>query len=222
MCLCEIAMSKSRLFAVIPAAGQSRRMGRAKLLLPFQGTTVIGRLLETLAEPRIAARCIVVRRDDDRLRREAEAHNGWVISPEVDPPDMRASVAYAIEEIARRFAPNADDGWLLIPADHPVLPAELLVELLDVWDRDQPEIVVPTYNGRRGHPTLFRWEFAKLLGEIPADCGLNWLLARFADRLLELPCRYPEAVQDLDTPEDYARLLGRPDSDGARKGSESV
>ena len=197
----------SRLFAVIPAAGHSRRMGRPKLLLPYRGTTVLGNLLGTLADPQIAARCVVVRADDDPLRIEAESHDGWVVSPAVDPPDMRASVEFALQEIARRFDPQDDDGWMLIPADHPLLSSELLTELLTVWQRDQPDILVPSVDGRRGHPVIFRWRLVQALSEMPADRGLNWLLERFADRVREWPCQSPEVTQDLDTPEDYARLI---------------
>lgn len=198
----------SRLFAIIPAAGHSRRMGRPKLLLPFRGTTVLGTLLEALSVPRIAVRCVVVRADDEALTKEAQAHRGWVVHPPVDPPDMRASVEFALERIAERFRPASDDGWLLVPADHPLLPPALLMDLLTAWDARRPEILVPTYLGRRGHPTLFRWRTAAALREIPADRGLNWLLERLADQVTQWPCAFPETIQDLDTPEDYRRIHG--------------
>lgn len=133
----------SRLFAVIPAAGHSRRMGRPKLLLPYRGTTVIGQLLATLSHLQVVARCVVVRRDDDALKREAESHGGWVVQPEVDPQDMRASVEFALQQIAAREHPQADDGWILIPADHPLLTAALFDELLSAWDSARPTILVP-------------------------------------------------------------------------------
>src|SRR5260370_12639805 len=57
-----------QLFAVVPAAGQSRRMGRPKLLLPLGSDTVIGRMLALLRRPEIAATIVVVRPDDELLR----------------------------------------------------------------------------------------------------------------------------------------------------------
>lgn len=200
-------MIEPRLFAVIPAAGHSRRMGRPKLLLPYQGTTIIGRLLETLRHPRIAVSCVVVRSDDNVLKQEAESHGAWVVSPNVDPPDMRTSVEFALANIAEKYQPAEHDAWLLIPADHPLLPLALLDELLTVWNVRQPDILAPSYQNRRGHPTIFRWSTVAAISEIPADRGLNWLLERFADRIVEWPCEHPEVTQDLDTPEDYERLL---------------
>jgi molybdenum cofactor cytidylyltransferase len=196
----------TRLFAVIPAAGHSRRMGRPKLLLPFQGTTIIGRLLAALEHPRIATSCVVVRADDVPLKQVAESHGCWVVSPDIDPPDMRASVVFALQQISERFHPSDDDGWLLIPADHPLLTSELLGELVTIWDQDLPEILVPTHQGKRGHPTMFRWSTVSALHEMPLDCGINWLLERFASGVQEWPCAFPEVTMDLDTPEDFESL----------------
>jgi CTP:molybdopterin cytidylyltransferase MocA len=64
-------MSKSlpvRLFAVVPAAGHSRRMGQPKLLLPLRTSSVIARMIELLLRPEIAATVVVVRPDDEPLR----------------------------------------------------------------------------------------------------------------------------------------------------------
>jgi molybdenum cofactor cytidylyltransferase len=202
--------SVSRVFAVVPAAGRSRRMGRPKLLLPFDGTTVLGRLLDTLKTSRVSECCVVVRGDDEALKAEAQAHGARVVQPPVDPPDMRASVEWALRDIARRHQPCDDDGWLLIPADHPLLSSRLLSELLAAWDEGRPRILVPKHHGRRGHPTLFRWSAAAEIDAMPPERGVNWLLERHADQVVELPYPFPEATQDLDTPEDYARLLGTP------------
>lgn len=201
-------MPATRLFAVIPAAGHSRRMGRAKLLLPFRGFTILGGLLQVLMHPRIAARCVVARKSDDALATEAAHHGAWVIQPDRDPSDMRSSVTCALQQIERRYHPADDDGWLLIPADHPLLVAEVLAGLIAAWDASRAEILVPSFQGRRGHPTLFRWRMAATVAHIPADRGLNWLLEQFSGQVVDWPCSHPEVTLDLDTPEDYARLVG--------------
>lgn len=200
-------MTSSRLFAVIPAAGLSRRMGQPKLLLPYCGTTIIGQLLQTLSVPEVTAVCVVTRPDDVPLRQAAAAHSAWVVSPESDPPDMRTSVEFALDRIAATYQPTDDDGWLLIPADHLLLSRATFVELLAAWDAGRPTLMVPTHAGRRGHPTFFRWSTVAAIREIPRDRGLNWLLERFAADVREIPSADPSVTQDLDTPDDYQRLL---------------
>ena len=197
-----------RLFAVIPAAGHSRRMGQPKLLLPLGGTTVIERVLTVLDHPAIAARCVVVRAGDAPLTEAVRRAGGLVRHPPVDPPDMRASVSFALETIQRDFSPREEDGWLLVPADHPVLDRILIETLIATWERDRPLILVPRVGDRRGHPTLFRWSLAREVARIPSDLGLNWLLSQHDRDVRELPVEGEAALTDLDTPEDYERLRG--------------
>ena len=196
----------SRLFAIIPAAGLSLRMGTPKLLLPFGNATVIARVLAALGQPAIVTRCVVVRRDDHRLRAAAEAAGAWCVSPHVDPPDMRRSVEFALDEIRQRYAPSDRDGWLLVPADHPVLSEDLVAALMAEWSARVPLILVPRCGNRRGHPTLFRWSMASDLERIPRDFGLNWLLQNHASEVAELIVDEDSILTDLDTPEDYERM----------------
>ncbi len=182
-------------------------MGRPKLLLPSQGTTILGRLMSALDTPRVLCSCVVMRADDRELQREAERHSAWVVQPAVDPPDMRTSVEVALTKIEQRFSPLPHDAWVLVPADHPWLSPELLAELLTAWDQTAADILVPTFDGQRGHPTVFRWSTVAEIRTIPPNEGLNRLVRRQPDRVTEWPCRHPEVLYDLDTPEDYQRLL---------------
>ena len=197
----------ARLFAIIPAAGLSRRMGEPKLLLNLAGQTVIARLLNALDHPRMTSRSVVVRQSDIRLQAEVTRFNGSLVLPEIDPPDMRSSVAAALESIEKQFSPNDTDGWLLVPADHPVLDRQLIEVVLDCWQTNPTRILVPRCGQRRGHPTLFRWSLAREVAKIPADRGLNWLLREYANEVTELPVESTAAITDLDTPDDYRRLV---------------
>lgn len=198
--------SPPRLFAVVPAAGHSRRMGRPKLLLPLHGRTVISWLLQALALPEIIAVAVIVRRDDVALRDEVARLGGWAVSPDIDPPDMRASVEFGLRCLEERFTPADDDGWLLVPADHPVLDRGIVAELTAAWLSLRPKFLVPTYNGRRGHPLLARWDTVSTVFALPADQGLNRLLHNHAEDVVTVPVANSSVVIDLDVPEDYERL----------------
>jgi molybdenum cofactor cytidylyltransferase len=175
-------------------------------------------LLAALTRPEIAAVCVVVRRDDVALRDEIVRCGGWVVSPEVDPPDMRSSVEFGLQSIAERFFPGPDDGWLMLPADHPVLEPAVLTELLTVWQRDRPRFLRPTYQGRHGHPLIARWDAVPLISALPADRGLNQLLRAQAMEVVSVPVNHPGVLTDLDDPADYERLRGMfPNGDNATK-----
>ena len=180
-------------------------MTSPKLLLPWNGTTVIEHLLRTLARPEIAATVIVVRPDDHELRQVVQQTNAICIVAEADPPDMRHSIELGLRAIRERFQPRDEDGWLLIPADHPLIEAAVLDGLLARWSQWDCSILVPTHSGRRGHPTLFRWSFAAGVEQLPHDVGLNVLLRSSPQLVTEWPTELESILADLDTPEDYAR-----------------
>ncbi len=181
-------------------------MRQPKLLLPWGDSTVIESVLAALDHPAITARLVVVRASDVALIEAVYRAQGLLVNPAIEPPDMRASVRCALEAIQQTFAPNDDDGWMLIPADHPVLDRGLIESLIVEWDRTRATILVPRVGDRRGHPTLFHWSLAREVDRIPPDCGLNWLLSEHANEVRELLVTGDSAVTDLDTPEDYARL----------------
>ncbi|MEX2285444.1 MAG: NTP transferase domain-containing protein, partial [Planctomycetaceae bacterium] len=200
-----------RLFAVIPAAGHSRRMGQAKLLLKVGEKTVIARLLAVLDHPAITERVVVVRRDDVALESEVRAAGATLVQPAVDPPDMRTSVEQALAYIDQHHHPAPDDGWLLVPADHPMLDASVMTLLIERWLSGRDRILVPTLENKHGHPTIFRWKLAAEVSQLAANEGLNALLHRHASDVAELAVDSPAVLMDLDVPDDYAairRLVG--------------
>ena len=181
-------------------------MGQPKLLLPLAGKTIIARLLETLEHPGIACRAVVMRQNDSALKSEVETAGAWAILPEVDPPEMRQSVEVALSAIAVRFAPQPKDGWLLVPADHPVLSAMVVEKLIQAWQTASAEILIPMCDNRRGHPTIFSWGLAEQVPHIPADLGLNWLVRHSGASVAEIPVEDPAIFIDRDPPADYEAL----------------
>jgi len=186
-------------------------MGRPKLLLPLGASTVIAQMLSALRHPEIAATIVVVRPDDEPLRAAVAGCGATPLQPSMPPPEMRQSVEHALRHIEARFRPRADDGWLLAPADHPLLAPQVITRMITEWRRSPRMIVVPVYRGRRGHPSLFPFRLAAEVFNLPADQGLNSLLKVHATEIVQIDTDSPAVAADLDTPEDYARLLAAMD-----------
>lgn len=194
-----------RVFAVIPAAGHSRRMGRPKLLLPLAGQTVIARLVHALKSGGIDDVFVLAREADASLREELSRLPCITVTAAVDPEEMRHSVELLLQEIRQRCQPRDSDGWLLIPADHPFVEVDVLRRLTELECQHPEKVIIPTHDGQRGHPTLFPWSMATLVPEIPPGHGLNWLVRRESSRIVEVPCPEPSVLFDLDTPQDFVR-----------------
>jgi molybdenum cofactor cytidylyltransferase len=177
------------------------------LLLPLGATTVIARMLSVLARPEIEATFVVIRPDDEPLRAAVAACGALPLQPAEPPPEMRDSVEFALRHIETYFQPGPTASWILVPADHPLLEQSVIDRLLTVWQNSPGKILVPVHGGRRGHPTIFPWSLVPEAYSLPPDQGLNSLLARHAALIEQVEVESPGVIADLDTPEDYARLL---------------
>lgn len=199
----------SRFFAIMPAAGNSTRMGAPKLLLAMEGGTMIEKTLGAWKASRVDTIVVVVRPEDEALVKLCRSQGAEVVVPPVAPPEMKDSVQYGLKHIERYFAPMADDAWLLAPADMPGLSPRIINALAAAFQSGEKSILVPTLAGQRGHPVLFPWTLAAEVFSLRADEGLNILRHRHESR--EVPCDSIEPVgaaafNDIDTPEDFQRL----------------
>jgi len=182
-------------------------MGQPKLILPIGKTTVIGRVLTALQTGGVTSISVVVRRDDLELQNAIRNHGLEPLRPVIDPPDMRASIEHGLAEIERLFEPTADDAWLLLPADHPVLDAGLIHKVIAHWKTNAADVLIPTCHGRRGHPLVARWSTVNAVRRLPTDVGVNAWLRSPSTQVTEWAIDDSRILCDLDRPEDYARLL---------------
>jgi molybdenum cofactor cytidylyltransferase len=191
--------------ALVPAAGRSVRMGRPKLLMEFEGRTLIRRVVTALREGG-ADRIVVVPPADApesaAIAAEAASAGAQVLSPESQPAEMRESVELGLAVLDADPRPAC---VLLTPGDIPGLTADLVARLLEVAREWPDRLVVPTHDGRRGHPIVLPWNVALRIRDLPDDAGVNALVDRHRADVLEVPVSALAAIDDLDTPEDLER-----------------
>lgn len=196
-------MTAPRGFAVIPAAGLSRRMGSPKLLLPWRDSTVIDQTLRAWRRSQISRVVIVVRPDDEALRQAVAAHDVELVVPPTAPAEMKDSIRLAIEHLRQTASPDDQDAWLLAPADMPWISPTVIDLLLERHQPAEPRILIPTYHGERGHPVLFPWSVAREVPHLQSHEGVNRLRERHG--WTPLPVSEHFIHGDLDTPEDYEK-----------------
>jgi molybdenum cofactor cytidylyltransferase len=195
--------------AIVPAAGRSERMGRPKLILPIGPTTVIARVVVALRDGGAAPVVVVTPPADFPgaaiLAQEARAAGAVVLVPDEHPIDMRASIERALDHLAGGPAP---EHVLVCPADSPSLTPELVGRVVARAGEVPDTLIIPVYDGRRGHPIAIPWRLANQIRALPMGVGLNALIALHAAEVAELAVDDPGAIEDLDTPEDYRRHSG--------------
>ena len=186
--------------AILLAAGQSRRMGAFKPLLPFGETTVIGSCIANLREAGVDDVVVVVGHRGKEIR-ELLRHADVQFATNPDPDtEMSASIACGASEISR-----AARAIVITPADHPAFDAETIRAIIARW-KSGARLVQPEYRGRGGHPILIDADYLKDLLHLDPDRGLRGFFIDHADEVVRLPVQSPYIARDIDTWEDYLAL----------------
>jgi CTP:molybdopterin cytidylyltransferase MocA len=194
--------------ALLPAGGQSRRMGQPKLLLPLGRRTILEHVIAAIRKAGIERILVVANGQVPELAAVARSAGAAVLTLPHETPDMRATVEFGLKWIEQTWSPGPEDCWLLVPADHPAIEAGVIRELLAA-ESAHPEVSIfmPKYDGRRGHPTLIRWPHVSGIRHHPAGEGLNRYFRLQADQVCEMPVSNPGVLIDIDTPEDYQHAI---------------
>jgi CTP:molybdopterin cytidylyltransferase MocA len=194
------------IFAVVPAAGHSTRMGRPKLALPLAGRTVIEHLVEALRSGGCDHVIVVVGPHVPELLAPAARAGAHVCLLDQPTPDMRTTVERGLRWLQERLQPKPEDAWFLAPGDHPALDPHVVHKLIAEYASRRHTVLIPTVAGRRGHPALVAWRHVDGIRAHPANEGLNTFFRALPGGVAEVPVDGDGVLHDLDTPEDYERL----------------
>jgi CTP:molybdopterin cytidylyltransferase MocA len=191
-----------RVVAVVLAAGEGRRMGGPKALVRFQGTTFVERCVARMRRPGVSEVVVVVGPLSDRV---AALLPGVTCVPNPRAADgMLGSILCGLDAADERAA----EAVLLHPVDHPLVEAATVDRVVAAL-AGGARIAVPSREGRRGHPGGFaRAAWPALRGAAP-ERGARAVLADHPDWVVHVEGD-AGSVAGIDTPEDYARLIGTP------------
>ena len=192
--------------AILLAAGQSRRMGAFKPLLPFGDKTVIECCIDYLQRGGVETIVAVLGHRADDVRKKL---SGVTFALNPDPnSEMGASIAAGI-----RALPASSAAILIALVDHPAVPPNVVSTLLTTWQQGA-RLIIPTWNGRGGHPVLVDLSFKSELLNLDAASGLRTLFADHPNDVKRLPVNSPYIARDMDTWDDYLSLhqevIGKP------------
>jgi CTP:molybdopterin cytidylyltransferase MocA len=192
------------LAAVILSGGESRRMGSPKALIPYRGHTFLQHLLDAARHPKISPVLVVLGLHAGEITREAALDPANVVINHDWQLGQLSSIQAALRHLATR---EETDGIILFLVDHPLISAALVDQLVTEFYRSGKPIVVPAYQGKRGHPVIFGRRLYEELAA-PLDKGARVVVWNHADEVLTVPTEEEGVVLNLNDPEKLRRVLG--------------
>jgi molybdenum cofactor cytidylyltransferase len=185
--------------AVILAAGQSKRMGQPKMLLPWGNLTVIEQVIATFLRAGIEDVLVVTGGTREQVEKAIEGlpvrkiHNRDYLAGE-----MLSSLQCGIREMTEQA-----QTLLIGLGDQPQVQEESIRLICDAYEKSKSRLVVPSFHMKRGHPWLVArplWD--EILGLKPPETLRDFLNAH-AQEIQYVNIDTPTILADLDTPEDY-------------------
>jgi len=190
------------LAAVILSGGASRRMGSPKALVSYQGRPFLEHLLEVTKHPRIGVRRVVLGADAEPIARAIDLHADEIVINEEWEKGQLSSIQAAV-----RSLPAGTDGMLLCLIDHPLISAELVHDLVERFYATRSPIVLPVFEGRRGHPVIFSSALYEELLHAPLEMGARAVVWSHAHDIEEFLTNEEGCVLNLNDPDTLKKAL---------------
>jgi molybdenum cofactor cytidylyltransferase len=190
--------------AVILAAGESSRFGRPKQLIQFRGKSLVRRMVYAARKARCAPIVVVIGGHHEEVERELKAEGAIIVENE----NWRLGIGISIRTGVRRLIDNAPtlEAVVLLVCDQPFVDARTIARLITLREKTKRAIIASSYANTLGVPALFdRSCFQELLA-LDNATGAKTVILSNRERVAEFP--FPEGKIDIDTLDDYEKLIG--------------
>lgn len=190
--------------ALVLAAGQSKRMGRPKMTLPWGAETVLGHVIQTFRVAQVEEILVVTGGDREAVEKVAGSWRArTVYNPDYEQRDMLSSIQVGLGAMTANIT-----AALIALGDQPQMQESTVRSIVQKYAETSAPLIVPSYRMRRGHPWLVKRELwdeilAMRTPETPRD-----FLGRHAQGITYLVVDTPTVLDDIDTPEEYRRAQG--------------
>jgi len=189
--------------AILLAAGESKRMGRPKQLMPWHQGTILERAIDNLLESAVSEVVVVVGYQAEEVVKVITTRPVAVaVNPDYEQ-GMSTSIAAGL-----RLIDNRAGAVMLALGDQPLIDSRTINRLLDEFHSHDKGIALPAYQGRRGHPVIFAIKYKAELLKLTGDAGGRQIIKDHPDDILEVAVDSAGVITDIDTGDDYRSHLG--------------
>lgn len=198
------ARREGPIFGVILAAGSSSRLGRAKQLLPLGNRPVLAHTVANALGSSLDGVIVVLGHAADTIRAQIEFGPATVAINERYAEGQSTSLHVGVAAL-----PPDAIAALFILGDQPLIGPAVHEALIAAYRRTGAPIVQPSYDGQRGNPVLLARKLFPELLQVTGDQGARNVIRAHAAEVVAIPIPGTTPTDDLDTEDDYQRLLAR-------------
>lgn len=189
------------IYGILLAAGESKRLGRAKQLLDFKGKSLLQISIERFHKIGIKNIQLVL-----GARFEQIQSHVLVSYPEISilhNTEWETGMASSLKKGLISLSEDCD-GVFVSLSDQPLIPIGHFEKMKETF-LNSGKLICSFYNHKAGVPVIIPKKYFSELIDQEGKAGARYLIRKFADESIQIPC--PEAAFDIDTEQDYQKLL---------------
>jgi len=192
------------IWALILAAGESKRMKVPKMLLPIEGKAMIERVIENVTASGIKKIIVVLGSAKDQILGIIKHLPVEFCYNEKYRNGMLSSVRCGFRNLPEEYK-----AVIVFQGDQPMIEPWVVTRLISAYRQTKKKIVIPVYKKKRGHPLLIDRKYRDEIYKLDDRLGLRSLATKFQRDVLEVVVNTPDILKDIDTKEDYLNELNQ-------------
>ena len=192
------------LWAIILAAGESKRMGSPKMLLDFKSGTMIEKVIANVKDSKVSNIMVVL-----GAYKEAIIDQIGKLTVKFCYNDNYMEGMLSSVQCGFRNIPSDCKAVLVFQGDQPLITPSVINTVIEAWLMSGKGIIIPVFMSKRGHPILIDRKYSDEIEKLDAGKGLRSLAYRFSDDVLEVKTDESGILRDFDTYEQYRKEINQ-------------
>lgn len=176
-------------------------MGTPKQLLPCGDKTIIETVIDHMTRSRLDGVLVVLGAHREKIEQVISDLPVKSVYNSRYEEGMLSSVQVGFSSL-----PEATEAVLVFLGDQPMVPSSVIDQITDTYSSAGKGIIVPVYDGVRGHPVLIDTKYNQEVAALDPEIGLRGLIHNHPEDILEVEVETSTIIEDIDTPEDYNKL----------------
>lgn len=194
----------SAIWSIILAAGESRRMGFPKMLLEFNGRTMIENVIEHVAGSDTDGILVVLGAGMDVLSQLVSKYDVKYCYNENYRDGMLSSVQCGFRNLPTDF-----EAVMVFQGDQPFINPSVINAVINEYRASGKGIVIPVFHGKRGHPLLLDRKYRDQIDLLDPAEGLRSVAYLNSGDVIEVETNEPGILRDFDTYDDYKKEINQ-------------